>query len=168
MTAAVEDLEQQTLLPPEPGTPARQRLQALDALLTAAHTPASQPALLVGPDGEQIPLPDELYTALRAAVHALLAGRGISIAPHTALLSTQQAADLLNISRPTLVKLLESGEIPYEQSGRRRHRRVRLADVEAYRQRARQDRRTALRQLTQEADEAGLYDSEDAGFMETR
>jgi excisionase family DNA binding protein len=121
----------------------------------------------VGPDGEAIELPDELYTVIRAAVHALLAGRGISIAPHTALLSTQEAADLLGISRPTLVKLLENGEIPFEQSGQRRHRRVRLADVEAYRQSARQSRRSALRELTRAADDDGLYET-GTGFVDTR
>jgi excisionase family DNA binding protein len=124
-------------------------------------------ARLVGPDDETIELPDELYTVIRAAVQTLLAGQRISIAPHTALLSTQEAADLLGISRPTLVKLLESGEIPFEQSGQRRHRRVRLAEVEAYRQRARRSRRSALRELTQEADAEGLYEA-GTGFIDTR
>jgi excisionase family DNA binding protein len=122
---------------------------------------------LVSPTGDEIELPDELYVVIRAAAHALLAGRGVNIAPLTALLSTQEAADRIGISRPTLVKLLEDGEIPFEQSGHRRHRRIRLADVEAYRQRARQSRRGALRQLTQDADNNGLYDT-GTGFVDTR
>jgi excisionase family DNA binding protein len=166
MTTAVPDLGQHTLLPPEPGTPEQKLLRELGAFLTASVQPTKH-ARLVGPDDETIELPDELYTVIRAAVQTLLAGQGISIAPHTALLSTQEAADLLGISRPTLVKLLESGEIPFEQSGQRRHRRVRLAEVEAYRQRAHRSRRSALRELTQEADAEGLYES-GTGFVDTR
>ncbi|HJP76355.1 MAG TPA: helix-turn-helix domain-containing protein [Pseudonocardiaceae bacterium] len=166
MTAAVDDLEQHTLLPPEPGTPEQTVLRALGAFLTPEVKPTKH-ARLIGPEGDEIELPDELYTVIRAAVHTLLTGRGISIAPHTAVLSTQEAADLLGISRPTLVKLLEGGEIPFEQSGHRRHRRIRLADVEAYRQRARQSRRTALGQLTRDADEDNLYET-GTGFINTR
>ena len=68
----------------------------------------------------------------------------------------QEAADLLGVSRPTVVKLLESGEIPFEQPGR--HRRVRLADVLAYRERASVERRAALDQMVEIADEADLYE----------
>jgi excisionase family DNA binding protein len=166
VTAAAHDLEQHTLLPPEPGTAEQQRLQDVFAALRAEVAPTKH-ARLVGPEGEEIELPDELYAVIRAAAHALLAGRGVSIAPLTALLSTQEAADRIGISRPTLVKLLENGEIPFEQSGHRRHRRIRLADVEDYRQRARQSRRTALRELTQETDDDGLYET-GTGFVDTR
>ena len=136
------------------------------AALRSEATPTNR-ARLVGPDGAETELPDELYTVIRAAAHALLAGREVSIAPLTALLSTQEAADRIGVSRPTLVKLLEEGEIPFEQSGQRRHRRIRLADVEAYRQRARRSRRAALRALTQEADDDGLYET-GTGFVDTR
>ena len=162
----MDDLEQRTLLPPEPGTPERQRLQEVFTALKSQVAPAAH-ARLTGPDGEEIELPDELYEVIRAATHALLAGRGVSIAPLTALLTTQEAADRIGISRPTLVKLLEGGEIPFEQSGHRRHRRIRLADVEAYRERARQSRRKALRELTQDADNDGLYET-GTGFVDTR
>lgn len=166
MTVTAEDLRQHTVLPPAPDTPQQQALRELSAALKADVQPAKH-ARLVGPAGEEIELPDELYTVIRAAVHALLAGQGVSIAPHTAMLSTQGAADLLGISRPTLVKLLESGEIPFEQAGSRRHRRIRLADVEEYRKSARRSRRAALRELTQEADDDGLYDA-GTGFVNTR
>ena len=71
-------------------------------------------------------------------------------------LTTQEAADLLGISRPTLVKLLESGEMPFEQPGR--HRRVRLADVVAYRQRRSSQRRESLDRMVEIADESGMYE----------
>jgi excisionase family DNA binding protein len=166
MTAALRELEHQTLLPPEPGTAMARELAVAHAFF-AAQRSSTRPARLVGPAGDSIDLPDGLYTVLRGAVDALLSGQGVTIAPTTALLSTQEAADLLGVSRPTLVKLLEDGEIPFEQSGRRRHRRVRLADVEAYRRRSRQSRRKALREITQDADEDGLYDT-GSGFVATR
>ena len=92
--------------------------------------------------------------------HAMRAGKAITVAPVDQSLTTQEAANFLGISRPTLVKLLESGEIPFERPGAGRHRRVRLQDVVAYQERKRVQRRTALDELTREAADAGLYDSE--------
>lgn len=117
----------------------------------------SEPAGLVGPDGEQVPLPLEVYEVLVQVVAAMKAGKAIAVAPLEQRLTTQQAADLLGISRPTLVKLLDEHEIPYEQPGR--HRRVRLSDVLAYRDRRRQERRTRLDDMTRQAVEDGLYDT---------
>lgn len=79
-----------------------------------------------------------------------------TIAPVHQRLTTQEAADLLGVSRPTVVKLLEAGEIPFEQPGR--HRRVRLADVLAYRERASVERRAVLDRMVEIADEADLYE----------
>jgi excisionase family DNA binding protein len=59
-------------------------------------------------------------------------------------------------ARPTLVRLLESGKIPFEQPGR--HRRVRLADVLAYQERAARHRAAGLDQMVADAEDAGLYD----------
>lgn len=70
-------------------------------------------------------------------------------------LTTQETADLLGVSRSTVVKLLEAGEIPFEQPGG--HRQVRLADVLAYRDRASVERRAALDRMVEIADEVGLY-----------
>lgn len=70
---------------------------------------------LVGSDGNQIRLPFEVYEALREVVTAMANGQAITIAPHETILTTQGAADLLGISRPTLVRLLEAGEIPFTQ-----------------------------------------------------
>jgi excisionase family DNA binding protein len=84
------------------------------------------------------------------------AGKAITVAPLEQRLTTQQAADLLGISRPTLIKLLEANEIPYEKPGR--HRRIRLSDVLAYQDRRRQERRARLADITRQAVEDDLYD----------
>jgi excisionase family DNA binding protein len=141
-------LEQQTVLPPAPDHD-RDALDRLAAVLTSHQTRGQ--AALVGPDGDRIELPDEVYEALRQVVAALQGGYAVTLAPHTTKLTTQQAADLLNISRPTLVGILERGEIAFEKVGR--HRRVMLSDVLDYQQRAKQKRQDTLRELTQEAEE---------------
>jgi excisionase family DNA binding protein len=116
----------------------------------------AEPALLLGPDGEQVPLPEEVYRLLVDVVEAMREGKVIALVPHTQRLTTQEAADFLGVSRPTLVKLLEEGKIPFDQPGR--HRRILFADLLDYRERQRARRRTILNQMTRDASEAGLYD----------
>src|SRR4051794_33888077 len=114
-------------------------------------------AKLVGPDGSQIDIPEELYGVLRDVVNALSQGLAISIAPHNTMLTTQEAADLLNISRPTLVRLLTDGEIPHSMRGR--HRRVLLRDILDYAERTRTERRNTLDQMAADAEDDGLYEA---------
>lgn len=136
----------------------------LDQLLDLArfvehHT---EPGLLLGPDGEQVPLPAEVYRALRHVVEVMRQGKATLVAPQGLLLTTQEAADFLGVSRPTLVKLLEDGAIPFEKPNR--HRRVRLQDLLDFQNRRREERRAALNQLTEEASELGLYDGSPADY----
>jgi excisionase family DNA binding protein len=113
-----------------------------------------EPGLLIGPDGEQMSLPPEVYRVLRHAVEVMRQGKATHVAPQNLLLTTQEAADLLGVSRPTLVKLLEDGAIPFDQPNR--HRRVRLQDVLDYRARRHAAQRLALDQLTEETSALGL------------
>jgi excisionase family DNA binding protein len=142
------DREDDLVFPPED----------LDQLLDLArfvdqHT---EPGLLLGPDGEQAPLPAEVYRVLRQVVDVMRQGKATLVAPQGLLLTTQEAAEFLGISRPTLVKLLEDGAIPFEKPNR--HRRVRLQDLVDFQARQRSERRAALAQMTEEASELGLYD----------
>jgi excisionase family DNA binding protein len=143
-------LRERTVLPPEDGTDLARLARGL------ADVPAPARARLVGPDGSQIDIPEELYGVLRDVVTALSQGLAISIAPHNTMLTTQEAADLLNISRPTLVRLLTDGDIPHSMRGR--HRRVMLRDILDYRERTRRERRDTLDQMAADADDDGLYD----------
>lgn len=105
----------------------------------------SSKAALVDPQGNARPVPDEIFRILDQVTNALASGEGITIVPQGATMTTQQAADFLGISRPTLVRLLEAGDIPFEKPGR--HRRVRLEDLVSYQATFRAERRAALREL---------------------
>src|SRR5512135_2555316 len=115
-------------------------------------------ALLVGPDGEQMAVPDAIYTAFRKVLEALEHGQAVTISAHGTELTTQQAADMLGVSRPTLIRLLDSGEI--RSSRPNKHRRIRLEDVEAYRARRRNDRLKGLAAMVEISEEMGLYDED--------
>lgn len=168
MTASV--FEAHTILPPErPQERAQLRsmLDALNAALSDGSQASSLPeqssraffgtaALLLGPDGPRVEIPHELFEVLLELAQAMSEGRAITVAPHSLTMTTQQAAEFLGVSRPTLVKLLERGEIPFDQPNR--HRRVRLPDLMAYQQRRSAAQRAALDELTRDAEDLGLYD----------
>jgi excisionase family DNA binding protein len=149
-------LAERTVLPPED-------LGRLSGVLAALTTRRAHGAALIGTDGERLDVPPEVFEIFREVVEALAQGLAITIAPHQMILSTSEAADILGVSRPTLVRLLEAGEIPFEQPGR--HRRVRLADVLAYHERSRRHRAAGLDQMVADAEDAGLYEmSSDVPF----
>lgn len=125
-------------------------------VIAAALSREGESLTLVDSDGHPMAVPGELMTVLRAVVEQLRAGNGVSIAPLHAELTTVEAAEILNVSRPHLVKLLEQSEMPYRMVGS--HRRVRLVDVLAYRDRQDARSRRALDELTAQAEELGLYD----------
>ena len=113
-------------------------------------------AALVGPDGERVVLPEEVFEVFRGVVDAMSQGQAVVVAPVHQRLTTQQAADLLGMSRPTFVKLLDAGEIPHDRP--RRHRRVRLDDLLAYAERRSAESRAALDRMVEIAQEAGMYE----------
>lgn len=129
------------------------------ALLDAVETLlcSERPVSLTDGDS-RAPLPPELRSLLAEVVRTMRRGQAVTIASLAQQLTTQEAADFLGISRPTLVKLLESGGIPYEQPSR--HRRVRLADVLAFQEQRRSERRAVLGELARDAQELGLYDAQ--------
>ncbi len=113
-------------------------------------------AKLVGANGEKINIPEPIYQVLLQVVHAMASGKAISIIPQQQELTTQQAAEYLNVSRPYLIKLLEQGEIPHIKVGS--HRRVRFDDLMNYKQQRDIKRDQLLTELTQMSQEAGFYE----------
>lgn len=113
-------------------------------------------ARLVSATGESIELPDELFQVLRFAAERLAANQGVTIAPVSKLMTTQEAADFLGMSRPSLVKIVDSGAIDHTKVGR--HRKIRLADLLEYQSRMAKQRAEALDEMVQVARENGLYE----------
>lgn len=134
---------------------------ALSELMNAVTD--DEHAYLVSSQGERVALPPEVFHVLREAVNAMAQGKAVTIAPHDTVMTTQEAADYLGVSRPTLVKLLEQELIPFTQPNR--HRRVRLDDLVAYQQRSARERRRLLDDMTREATAGG---SDGEGFEATR
>lgn len=113
-------------------------------------------AMICLPDGNQFEVPLTILPCLKAMVDTLINGQAVSLIPLHKELTTQQAADLLNVSRPYLVKLLESGKIPFNTVGK--HRRILMEHLLKYRDMRDNNRRKRLQDLTDMSQELGLYD----------
>lgn len=99
-------------------------------------------------------LPPVAVTLLLQLLGEIAEGNAVTVIPYHAELTTQQAADILNVSRPFFIKLLERGEIPFHRVGT--HRRILFKDIMDYKTALRRDRRQALEQLTEEAQELDM------------
>jgi excisionase family DNA binding protein len=104
-------------------------------------------ALLIGPvDEDPVELPGSAFEALKFVVEAMSKGQTIVLMPRGSYLTTQQAAELLHVSRPHVVKLCDAGELPFERVGS--HRRLQIEDVLDYKSARSQARRDKLSELT--------------------
>lgn len=100
---------------------------------------------LITSTGERVVVPELLRPYLRQLVEAALRGSSLVLVSTDKLLTTTQAARLLGVSRPYLVRLLDEGKIGYEMVGS--HRRVPVSEVLKYREQRRQKREMDLREL---------------------
>jgi excisionase family DNA binding protein len=133
-----------------------QNLRELDAVRAETEGVAK----LMAPSGEVHELPGSLYDVLVDVIHEVMVkGNQVRVMSVDAQLTTQQAADLLNISRPFLIKLLEKGELEHTMVGT--HRRIRLEDLIVYRDQRDAERRRLLGEITSESQELGLYDEDE-------
>lgn len=108
-------------------------------------------------------LSPNLGNGVSALVSALAQGEPVRVEPFAAMLTTTQAAEILNVSRMTLVKLLEDGKIPYEQPNV--HRLVRLGDVLAYKEEQHRVFQAYLEESMRQAQEDGTFDIPADEFM---
>ncbi len=132
------------------------RPNAGKASIALRHAAQHSHAIVV--DGQKLELSSSLLEVLARAAEVLAAGDAVTIVPVGQELTTQQAADLLNISRQYLVRLLDNGELPHTKTGR--HRRMRIEDVLSYKAKRDEERLAALQELTELTEELGGYDAE--------
>ena len=109
---------------------------------------------IVGSETHNFTLMPALTDAMLDILRLISNGRGFRMAPIEAELTTQEAADMLNVSRPFLIRLLEKGDIPFTTVGR--HRRVRATNLFAYKTERHQVRSVALSELAALDCEGGL------------
>lgn len=129
---------------PVSASPAEQvKVARLSQLLgSVAHARANDAAAcrLVGPHGEEVVIPQAVFYVLERVAEVLARGDSLTIVPVGKQLTTQQAADLLNVSRQYLVRLLDEGRVPFTKTGK--HRRLRIEDVLAFKKKRDEERRS--------------------------
>jgi excisionase family DNA binding protein len=112
---------------------------------------------LVAPDGdEDLTVPREAAEMFMRILSSMAAGQPVTVIPMNAELTTQEAADLLNVSRPFVIKLVEQGEIDYRMVGT--HRRLQAVSVRDYLRRMRRSQHAAIDELAELTHEMGLYE----------
>jgi excisionase family DNA binding protein len=133
---------------------ARESLQRISDILTSGMSDLSIRIQNVEQTGADIILPASVLRLLKDILAEMAQGHAVALLPVQAELTTQQAADLLNVSRPYLIRLLEDSKIPFRLVGQ--HRRVRFDDLLAYQRKDDEDRRRVADELTADAQELGM------------
>jgi len=131
----------------------RDVLQRLEQML------ADRPDRRIGihdDDDGFIEVPESVQAVVREAIRILANDEAVSVSAIDRELTTQQAADLLNMSRTYFTQLLDHGDIAFHRVGT--HRRVRLQDLLTYKRERDAQRREGLRRLTRKSRRLGLYD----------
>ena len=126
-------------------------IQELYRLFMLEKAPA-----LVGPNHKSIPIPESVYKVFLQILGYMSQGKAVSVAPVMQELTTQRAANLLGVSRPFLVRLLDEGKIEFHRTGT--HRRVYRKDVMEFRNKRDAERRIALDALAAADVQDGTYD----------
>jgi excisionase family DNA binding protein len=109
-----------------------------------------------GSDVARLEVPPATLRLLSQILALMARQQTFVLYPESSELTTKQAAEVLGVSRPFLIRVLEAGEIPYRKVGR--HRRVLMKDILAYKQSMQVKRRAALDELVKASEEVGGYD----------
>ncbi len=136
-------------MPPSPQDAALARVSG--QLLSSLASPLGPLTLRVRDADHDRPfeLPTGAVSLLMDILDTMAAGRGLTLIPENAELTTVQAAEILNVSRTFLIKLLDEDAIPYRKVGK--HRRLRMEDLMSYKARIDADREAVLDQLVADA-----------------
>jgi excisionase family DNA binding protein len=143
--------------PPEQRAQVAALSRAIEGMAQAPKRRAPR-CQLVGPDGVATSIPESVFYVLERVAEVMARGDAITVVPVGKEVTTQQAADLLNVSRQYLVRLLDERRIPFRKTGK--HRRLRVEDVLAFKEQRDKDRRAGLRELSRLTQEFGGYDAE--------
>jgi len=128
---------------------------ALDAVLKQISS--QNPEIEIEETKERIKIPIKALRLLAKILHETAQGKSISIVPLAMEMTTQSAADFIGCSRPHLVKLLESGIIPFTSVGR--HRRVKFEDVSKYKKAMKTSQKKLLIEMMKQDEDFNMYDS---------
>jgi excisionase family DNA binding protein len=139
-------------------TEQRIAVDSLDGLAIVSHdindSRAKGVEIIIQETGNLITIPKKALQLLFAIIKNMAEGQPVSLVPSNSELTTQQAADMLNVSRPHLVKLLETNKIPFKKVGS--HRRVLLKDLITYEQKLATEREKQLDFLSDQAQNLNL------------
>jgi excisionase family DNA binding protein len=127
---------------------------AAEASRALSSATAEQELTIQLDDGKVLTLPRAATRLLHHLLTEMSQGNAVTLIPIHAELTTQQAADYLNVSRPYLIRLLEEKKIPFHMVGT--HRRVRFLDLESYQKEAEANRQRAMNELASEAQKLGM------------
>lgn len=105
-------------------------------------------------DDTELTLPKSVTPLLIHLLTEMGQGNAVTLIPVHAELTTQEAANVLNVSRPHLIRLLETNKIPYHKAGT--HRRIKFTDIQSYKNQFEAARREALSELAQQAQDLGM------------
>jgi excisionase family DNA binding protein len=124
--------------------------------VTALRKSTEGPVKVAGARGRKVQLPRPLVGLLEEILKNMQAGKAVSIVPEHHELTTQRAANMLGVSRPFMVRLLEEDKLPFHMVGS--HRRVYLRDVLAYKAKRDKERHTSIVRMARMEKKAGTYD----------
>lgn len=139
----------------QPIMPSDSEISQAQASLILLKQDRSDTHFAIGsPSGLKVPLTEAAFDLLLNVLTEMSRGNAVLVVPINAELTTQEAADLLNVSRPYLVRLLEQEKIPFHMVGR--HRRILFKDLMQFRQQSKRARFKATQDLTQMDDDQGI------------
>jgi excisionase family DNA binding protein len=142
----------------------RPALMELEDLFGDRQPAESFSLQLVSTSGVAIDIPAPISNLMQQMVHQLLQGNSVTIVPIHKELTTQEAADILNVSRQYLVELLDAQAIPHTKVGT--HRRIRFGDLMNYKNERDAKRREGLSRMTKKSQQLGLYTKKAANIPE--